>query len=94
MGASSTHPTGTTQEGGLPSIYGQLNGVLFTNDKPTVSGIISTALANGWVLTGGSSSGDVSIYANNIRTMGSPIFGRSATVQPATYYINIWKRIE
>lgn len=92
-GASDKHPAGTTVEAGLPSIYGQLNGVLFSSDKPNASGILSVTLANGYILTKGSSSGDVSIYANNIRTDGSPIYGASNTVQPPAYCTYIWRRV-
>lgn len=92
-GASDKHPAGTTVEAGLPSIYGQLNGVLFSSDKPNASGILSATLANGYILTKGSSSGDVSIYANNIHTGGSPIYGASTTVQPPAYCMYIWRRV-
>lgn len=92
-GASDTHPAGTTIEAGLPSIYGQLNGVLFSSNKPTANGILSTSLADGWVLTKGSSGGDVSIYSNNIRAVGSSIYGNSTTVQPPAYCMYIWRRV-
>ena len=92
-GASDTHPAGTTVKAGLPSIYGQLNGVLFSNNKPTASGIFSTSLADGWVLTKGSSGGNVSIYSNNIRAVGSSIYGNSTTVQPPAYCMYIWRRV-
>lgn len=94
MGASDTHPAGTTVEAGLPSISGQLNGVLFSNSKPTTNGIFSTSLADGWVLTKGSSSGDVSIYANNVRAVGSSIYGNSTTVQPPAYFTYTWLRTD
>lgn len=93
MGASDTHPAGTTVKAGLPSIYGQANGVLFSSGQPTTSGLFSTSLANGWTLTKGSSSGDVSIYANNVRTASNPIYGASNTVQPPAYCMYIWRRI-
>lgn len=93
-GASDAHPAGTKLEAGLPNIYGQLNGALFSSDNPTASGILHTTLANGYILTKGSSSGDVSIYANNIRTSGSSIYGNSTTVQPPAYCMYIWRRIE
>lgn len=92
-GASSLHPAGTTVKAGLPSIYGQLNGVLFSSNKPTASGIFSTSLADGWFLTKGSSGGDVSIYSNNVRAVGSSIYGNSTTVQPPAYCMYIWRRV-
>lgn len=92
-GASDTHPAGTTVKAGLPSIYGQLNGVLFSSNKPTTSGIFSVSLDNGWFFTKGSSGGDASIYSNNIRTVGSSIYGNSTTVQPPAYCMYIWRRV-
>lgn len=93
MGASDTHPAGTTIEAGLPSIGGQLNGVLFSASKPTTNGLFSLSLADGWLLTKGSSSGEVSIYANNVRSATNPIYGNSTTVQPPAYCTYIWRRV-
>jgi len=92
-GASDTHPAGTTVEAGLPSIYGQLNGMLFSSDKPTVKGLFSVSLANGWTLTNGSSSGNVPIYVNNVRSTNNSIYGNSTTVQPPAYCMYIWRRV-
>lgn len=93
MGASDTHPAGTTVEAGLPSIGGQLNGVLFSSDKPIANGLFSLSLANGWIITKGSSSGDVPVYANNLRPAANPIYGKSTTVQPPAYCMYIWRRV-
>lgn len=92
MGADNNHAVGTTVEAGLPSVSGQLNGVLFSSDKPTANGLFSTSLTNGWVLTNGSSSGNVSIYANNVRSNGNSVYGNSTTVQPPAYYVYMWLR--
>lgn len=92
-GASDTNPAGTTVKAGLPGIYGQINGVLFSSDQPTASGLFSVSLASGWTFTKGSSSGDVSIYANNIRTASNPLYGASNTVQPPAYCMYIWRRV-
>lgn len=92
-GASDTHPAGTTVEAGLPSIYGQINGVLFSSKQPTAQGIFSTTIADGWVLANGSSSGNTPIYANNVRAVNNSIYGNSATVQPPAYCMYIWRRV-
>lgn len=92
MGADNNHAVGTTVEAGLPSVSGQLNGVLFSSDKPTANGLFSTSLTNGWVLTNGSSSGNVSIYANNVRSNGNSVYGNNTTVQPPAYYVYMWLR--
>lgn len=93
MGASDTHSAGTTVEAGLPSIYGQINGVLFSSNQPTTGGIFSVTLADGWILTKGSTSGNVSIYVNNVKAVGSSIYGKSTTVQPPAYCTYIWRRV-
>ena len=51
------------------------------------------------ILESASHSRDVSGSGHYIRvgfdaSRSNSIYGNSATVQPATYYINIWKRIE
>lgn len=93
MGASTTHPAGTTVKAGLPNIKGT---VLDTwhGSGPSGAGALSVAV-NG---RSGIRNGD-----NGTFTWGNfyfdaasynSIYGNSNTVQPATYYINIWKRIE
>lgn len=94
MGASDTHPAGTTVEACLPSISGQLNGVLFSNSKPTANGIFSVSLADGWIFTNGSSNGNASIYVNNVRSTGKSIYGNSTTVQPPAYFTYTWLRTD
>lgn len=93
MGASTTHPAGTTVEAGLPNITGA---VLDTwhGGGPSGAGALSVA-ANG---RGGVRNGDDGTFTwGNFyfdAASYNSIYGNSNTVQPATYYINIWKRIE
>ena len=93
MGASTTHPAGTTVEAGLPNIKGA---VLDTwhGGGPSGAGALSVAV-NG---RGGVRNGDDGSFTwGNFyfdATSYNSIYGNSNTVQPATYYINIWKRIE
>ena len=93
MGASTTHPAGTTVKAGLPNIKGT---VLDTwhGSRPSGAGALSvavngrSAVRNGddGTFTWGNFYFDAASY--------NSIYGNSNTVQPATYYINIWKRIE
>lgn len=105
MGASTTHPAGTTVDAGLPNITGNFNsrphmtgslgmggpivgadGKLFVH-SPQASDNKDNSLTE----TDGLYKDDV-IFFDASRS--NPIYGNSTTVQPATYYINIWKRIE
>ena len=91
MGASSTHAAGTTVKAGLPNITGTLSNVMGTFfHAPSGSGAFSdkyksTSLENG-------SSGCYSdIFFDASKS--NAIYGRSTTVQPAAYYVHIWRRV-
>lgn len=109
MGASTAHPVNTTVEAGLPNITGltYFRGLGIVNGKnqsvvwDATRDAITTAekadedassIGLAWERVDYSSnkSGKLSFDASKSNT----IYGNSTTVQPATYYINIWKRIE
>lgn len=99
MGASSTHVAGTTVEAGLPNITGSLIETKescspFRGSKASLqsSGALNFAEINTpW---GGYSSSSGSTYDVNFdASRSNPIYGRSYTVQPAAYYVHIWKRV-
>ena len=78
MGASSAHAAGTTVEAGLPNIN-----FSFTAAK-----------------VGSGRSGDsfgstcpVSSKFSLDASLSNPIYGASDTVQPAAYYVHIWRRV-
>lgn len=94
MGASSTHAAGTTAEAGLPNITGDSwlhpnnnkiaeNGPFYLIDikerNPSIGGCY------------GDLSSSASVGFNAARA--NPIYGRSSTVQPAAYYVHIWRRV-
>lgn len=101
MGAGTGYTAGSTVEAGLPNITGSLtapeNGA---NDSPfrgskaslSKSGALKfTEVNTDW---GGYSSTSGSAY--NIKfdaSLSNPIYGRSYTVQPAAYYVHIWRRV-
>lgn len=93
MGASTTHPAGTTVEAGLPNIKGA---VLDTwhGSGPSGSGVLSVGVEGRGSVRNGDDGGFTwgSFYFD--AASYNSIYGNSNTVQPATYYINIWKRIE
>ena len=91
MGASSTHAAGTTVKAGLPNITGTLSDVMGSfYAYPSGSGAFSVkgigrSLENG----SGGNYGNISFDASK----SNAIYGRSSTVQPAAYYVHIWRRV-
>lgn len=99
MGASYAHAAGTTVEAGLPNITGSLietkaESSPFRGSQASLSksgALKFTEVNTDW---GGYSSLSGSAY--NIKfdaSLSNPIYGRSATVQPAAYYVHIWRRV-
>ena len=99
MGASSTHAAGTTVKAGLPNITGQLPGIKSIGYNGSSDYPISGAFA--WTNTasanGNYNDGDdlpLRIYqAAFDASKSNAIYGRSSTVQPAAYYVHIWRRV-
>ena len=91
MGASSTHAAGTTVKAGLPNITGTLSNVMGTFfNSPSGSGAFSGKYM-GSSLENGSSGGYSNISFDASKS--NAIYGRSTTVQPAAYYVHIWRRV-
>lgn len=101
MGASYAHAAGTTVEAGLPNITGSLietsnNGKTspFRGNKNAILSIGAFAVTEvsspycGFAGYEGSAY-DISFDASH----SNPIYGRSYTVQPAAYYVHIWRRV-
>ena len=91
MGASDSHPAGSTVEAGLPNIRGTFAGIARWNlgDNP----------ASG-AFTGIAKQGPEGLYAGNGMAYKfnaanyNGIYGASDTVQPPAYYVYTWRRIE
>ncbi len=101
MGASYAHAAGTTVKAGLPNIAGSLsetsnNGKTspFRGNKNAISSIGALAVTEvsspfcGYAGYEGSAY-DISFDASR----SNSIYGSSDTVQPAAYYVHIWKRV-
>lgn len=92
MGASDSHPAGSTVEAGLPNIVFNLNDNYF-GESPTGTGGVSVSVRGSTYLRSGGSMpatyGNVSFDASG----SSSIYGNSRTVQPPAYYVYIWKRV-
>ena len=98
MGASSSHAAGTTVKAGLPNITGSL--ISKPNYGP-IRGAKSTLSQSGalktiendddWVGYAASKGSTFSLYFDASKS--NAIYGRSSTVQPAAYYVHIWRRV-
>ena len=90
MGASDSHPAGSTVEAGLPNIRGTFAGIARWNfgDNPA-SGAFSGVSNEG---PDGKFRGNGVLYTFNASSSNS-IYGASDTVQPPAYYVYIWKRV-
>lgn len=91
MGASSTHAAGTTAKAGLPNITGSFPTTTYGSNYNKTSGAFSL----GSRLTGNgedSNSSFNSYYVSFDASSSNAIYGRSKTVQPAAYYVHIWRR--
>ena len=90
MGAGSGHAAGTTVEAGLPNITGS-----FVADVKMGEHKVSGAFTAGDVI---GVTGEYSNYSQVYKfsldaSKSNAIYGRSYTVQPAAYYVHIWKRV-
>ena len=95
MGASRTHAAGTTVEAGLPNIAGRYNrqtgyGEMGTNNQST-GPFYRDGPDTGRAPAGSQSVNAGLMYFDASRC--STIYGASDTVQPAAYYVHIWKRV-
>ena len=99
MGASYAHAAGTTVEAGLPNITGSLieanaDSSPFRGSKASLksSGALKFVEINtSWGGYRGDSGSTYDVYFDASRS--NSIYGRSATVQPAAYYVHIWERV-
>lgn len=101
MGASSNHAAGTTVEAGLPNITGSVVPKLTNiyNSFISESGATMTgAFYNTGVFSpyGGADAAVTNSVPKDLyfdASRSNPIYGRSRTVQPAAYYVHIWRRV-
>ena len=98
MGASRSHAAGTTAEAGLPNITGSVgrftSGQYWNYDPDRSQGALSTSgeSSNAGFNSDSGSSGN-RWYIDFDASKSNAIYGRSSTVQPAAYYVHIWRRI-
>ena len=90
MGASYAHAAGTTVEAGLPNITGS-----FVADVKKGEHKVSGAFTAGSeIATTGEYNNFSDVYKFSLdASKSNAIYGRSTTVQPAAYYVHIWRRV-
>ena len=99
MGAGTGYTAGSTVEAGLPNITGSLieanaDSSPFRGSKASLksSGALKFVEINtSWGGYSGTSGSTYDVYFDASRS--NSIYGRSYTVQPAAYYVHIWKRV-
>ena len=100
MGASSSHAAGTTAEAGLPNITGSTGRFASTYDshssnaadrKQGALNYSGEAYNMGYYSSSGSAG--YGYYIDFNASKSNTIYGKSNTVQPAAYYVHIWRRI-
>lgn len=94
MGASSTHAAGTTVEAGLPNITatgGFYENLSVGDLNARLTGAFY-ANANDQTHTGSNGTDSDNSTLDFDASRSNPIYGRSSTVQPPAYYMNIWLR--
>ena len=90
MGASYAHAAGTTVEAGLPNITGSFVADVKKGEHK-VSGAFTAGSA---IATTGEYNNFSDVYKFSLdASKSNAIYGRSATVQPAAYYVHIWRRV-
>lgn len=101
MGASGSHAADTTVEAGLPNITGLLRMRGFNNDvEPVINGSGAMVRKENSAWSGdhayastlfGDQAGYQNINFDASKSNG--IYGKSSTVQPAAYYVYMWRRV-
>ena len=104
MGASDTHPAGTTVEAGLPNITGNFSSRPHMNGNLSVGGSIVSADGKLFVHLPQASDGKDNsmtetdrVYKSDVTffdaSRSNSIYGASDTVQPPAYCAYIWRRV-
>lgn len=90
MGAGTGYTAGTTVEAGLPNITGSFVADVKKGEHK-VSGAFTAGSA---IATTGEFNSFSDVYKFSLdASKSNAIYGRSYTVQPAAYYVHIWKRV-
>lgn len=98
MGRSSSHAAGTTVSAGLPNITGSFSDVYFGGTKSVSGALQSSYTSTNMQYRWNGNDSTWTFYFNRSGTLdasrSSSIYGKSSTVQPAAYYVYMWRRIK
>lgn len=105
MGASDTHPAGTTAEAGLPNITGEYTKRKVINSANEVYNDTQRAQKAFKVITSDTKLNSIQLVTSSASNTGgenvvfdasdsNPIYGASTTVQPPAYFTYIWLRTD
>lgn len=105
MGASDTHPAGTTVEAGLPNITGEYTKRKVINSANSVYNDTQKAEKAFKVITSDTALNSIQLVTNSASNTGgenvifdaslsNPIYGASTTVQPPAYFTYTWLRTD
>ncbi len=90
MGASSSHTAGSTVDAGLPNIAGHFAGLSRTSF--TTDDAFSVTSSSAWSIGDEGSTRGYPAGVSFDASRSSSVYGNSTTVQPAAYYVHIWRR--
>lgn len=96
QGADAAHAAGSTIEAGLPNIKGSVTSDdvnYYWGAGTSASGAFENAHVGGSYISGASWGGSRGNGFNFDASRCSAIYGRSDTVQPPAFVVNIWVRI-
>ena len=97
MGAPYAHAAGSTVEAGLPNITGSVGRFAsghHSNELDRKQGALSySGQGNNLGYYSSSGSYGYGYYIDFNASSSNAIYGRSNTVQPAAYYVHIWRRV-
>lgn len=92
MGVSGSHGAGSTVSAGLPNITGVLKDLVVSGHFNESTGAFKRSYASGFSQRTSSSDwmtwADAQFYASD----SNSIYGNASTVQPAAYYVYMWRR--
>lgn len=92
MGVSSSHGAGSTVSAGLPNITGVLKDLVVSGHFNESTGAFKRSYASGFSQKTSNSDwmtwADAQFYASD----SNSIYGNASTVQPAAYYVYMWRR--
>lgn len=105
MGASDTHPAGTTVEAGLPNITGEYTKRKVINSANEVYNDTQRAQKAFKVITSGTKLNSIQLVTSSASNTdgenvvfdasdSNPIYGASTTVRPPAYFTYIWLRTD